>query len=157
MSACYVNALQSDLFNRVLAERLPDLDRLENGDLAWIHAKGAVFLVEDADAEQPRCNDGEISPSGPLFGRKTTAASGEPGAREAAVLAASGLEPKDFRLPGAGRLDGRRRPLRVPLLDATVEEDAEGLLLRFPLPKGSYATALLAEVQKTTDLPDVEA
>ena len=50
-----------------VARRLQRIDQLLVGDLAWRHANGAVFRVEDAALEQPRCDAFEISPSGPLF------------------------------------------------------------------------------------------
>ncbi len=144
----FVSACQSALFNRVLADRLPALDRLERGDLAWLHGRGAVFLVEDPAVEQPRCEALEISPSGPLFGLKMARAGGEPGEREAAVLADAGLTAESFTVPGVSRFEGERRPLRVPVGDPAARRDGEDLLLEFSLPRGSYATALLAEVTK---------
>jgi tRNA pseudouridine13 synthase len=145
----FVSAWQSFLFNRVLAERLPALDRLEAGDLAWLHAKGAVFRVEDPAREQPRCDAFEISPSGPIFGTRMVAASGRPGEAEARVLADEGLAPGDFSVPGLDRFEGERRPLRVPVGDPAFRVEEGDLLLAFSLPRGSYATNLLAEVTKT--------
>src|SRR5262249_12922321 len=40
-----VNAFQSELFNRVLALRMPEIGRLQPGDLAFIHRNGAVFTI----------------------------------------------------------------------------------------------------------------
>jgi tRNA pseudouridine13 synthase len=145
----FVSAWQSALFNRVLAERLPGLDRLEPGDLAWIHGRGAVFRVEDAAREQPRCDAFEISPSGPVYGTKMVAPSGAPGEREARVLAAEGLSPADFDVKGVDRFEGERRSLRVPVGEPVFSVEGGDLLLAFSLPRGSYATNLLAEVMKT--------
>lgn len=149
MRRFFVSAFQSALFNRVLADRMAALDRLEEGDLAWIHAKGAVFRVEDAAREQERCDAFEVSPSGPVFGMKMVAPGGAPGEREAAVLAAEGLAPADFSVPGVARFDGERRPLRVPVGDPSFRVEGEDLLLAFSLPRGCYATNLLAEVTKS--------
>jgi tRNA pseudouridine13 synthase len=63
----YVSAYQSHLFNLLLAERLHRLGTLEAGDLAFLHAKGAVFRVDDPESEQPRADRLELSPSAPLF------------------------------------------------------------------------------------------
>jgi tRNA pseudouridine13 synthase len=154
----YVSAWQSALFNRVLAERLSSLDRLEAGDLAWIHGKGAVFLVGDPAREQARCDAFEVSPSGPVFGTKMLAPGGAPGALEAKVLADEGLAPADFDVKGVDRFEGERRPLRVPVGEPVFHVEGDDLLLAFSLPRGSYATCLLAEVMKgpVADLPGGE-
>ncbi len=144
----FVSAFQSALFNLLLAERMATFDRLEEGDLAWIHGKGAVFRVEDAAREQPRCDAFEISPSGPVYGTKTVLASGAPGERERALLAEEGLEPAGFDVPGIARFEGERRPFRVPVGDPSFRVEGGDLLLSFSLPRGAYATNLLAEVMK---------
>lgn len=145
-----VNAFQSELFNQVLARRMPGLGKLQPGDLALLHRNGAVFKIEDAAAaekEQPRADAFEISPSGPLFGPKTPLAEGDPGRIEREVLAAAGVSVDDFGRPEAERQPGARRPLRIPLLEAPeVSEDAEGLVLKFALPSGAYATVVLREL-----------
>jgi len=64
----WVSALQSKLFNAIVARRIQSLDKLLDGDLAWKHENGACFRVESAAAEQPRCDAFEISPTGPLVG-----------------------------------------------------------------------------------------
>jgi tRNA pseudouridine13 synthase len=148
MRRFYVSAFQSSLFNGVLADRLETLDHLEEGDLAWIHGKGAVFRVEDPAREQARCDAFEISPSGPVFGTKMVFPSGGPGERERALLAGEGLEPGAFKVQGVDRFEGERRPLRVPVGDPTFRVEGGDLLLAFSLPRGSYATSLLAEVTK---------
>ena len=147
----FATAYQSHLFNQLLAGRIQSLDRLEPGDVAYIHASGAAFVVQDAAAEQARADRFEISPAGPLFGPKLLLAQGQPGQREQDILAQSGLSLDDFRLPGV-RLDGARRPYRVPLSEVGVDWQ-EGLVLRFQLPAGSYATQVLREVMKHDRTP----
>lgn len=153
-----VSAYQSAMFNRLAALRADDLGRLERGDLAFLHDRGAVFSVEDAAAEQARADALEISPSAPLFGTKSTLAGGAPGERERALLAEEGLTLADFRTRATGELRGERRPLRVPLADPevrTLEHGDSGepaLEIEFALPRGSFATAVLREVTKDPDL-----
>ena len=142
----FVSAYQGALFNRVLTRRLDEIDRLQPGDLAWIHGKGAVFVVKDEGVEQPRADRLEISPSGPLYGFKLTVAQGALGELEREVLAQEELDLEAFRLPGM-KFKGARRPLRFPLHEVEVGYDA-GLLLSFTLPRGCYATTVLAEVMK---------
>ena len=72
-----VSALQSAVFNRVLARRLEagNWDRLIEGDLAWKHGNRATFPV-DAETAATENGDGgrigsfEVSPSGPLPGAR---------------------------------------------------------------------------------------
>jgi tRNA pseudouridine13 synthase len=150
----YVSAYQSHLFNQLVAARIDALDRLQTGDLAWRHANGAVFTVEDPEREQPRADALEISPSGPLFGRRMTRPGGEPGRAEDELLARNEHTHDDFGQRGPLQWRGGRRPLRVPLegFELRAGEDDAGpcLELRFALPPGSYATAVLREVLKTT-------
>ena len=145
-----MSAFQSDLFNQVLDRRLGEIDRVEAGDLAYIHGRGAVFRVERPEVEQPRADSLEISPSGPIVGHRVTLASGRPGEIEREVLAAAAIQPRDFERIKALRLRGGRRPLRVPLSDVQMETEGEDLRLEFTLPPGAYATVVLAEITKSS-------
>lgn len=148
----YVSALQSYLFNAVVASRIGSLGRLAIGDLAWKHKNGAVFLVEDASAEQPRADRFEISPSGPMFGRRMTRPAGLAAEIEDEVLECEGLAGVELPRSGPLRCIGGRRPLRFRPEDPAVErgEDEHGpfLELGFFLSAGVYATAVLAEICK---------
>ncbi len=149
MRRLFLSAYQSHLFNHLLLERIRTLDLLEKGDVAYIHANGAAFVVDDPAVEQPRADRFEISPSGPLFGPKALLAEGTPGQRERDLLEESGISLAEFKLPGI-RLKGARRPFRIPLADVQTDWD-EGLILSFRLPPGGYATEVLREVMKTED------
>jgi tRNA pseudouridine13 synthase len=146
----YVSAYQSYLFNCVVASRLrSDFHRILPGDLAWLHANGAVFEVVDEAVEQPRTDAFEISATGPLFGYRMTPATGRPGKIEADLLAAEGLTPESFRAANL-RIKGGRRPLRFRPTDALIRlgADARGTYLELwvTLPRGCYATSLLREL-----------
>ena len=151
----YVSAWQAWLFNRVLRARWGSFDRLLDGDLAWLHDRGAVFAVEDHAREAERARSGEVSPTGPLCGEAGLAPQGEALALERAALAAEGVP--DGRLGGPPflRWQGARRPLRVPLgpVERNFDRDEHGpfLELAFELPAGSYATALVRELTKRDD------
>jgi tRNA pseudouridine13 synthase len=145
----YLSACQSALFDRVVAARLASIDRVEAGDLAWKHDNGACFLVEDEAAEASRAARFEISPTGPLFGGSMKLPAARQLALEEAVLAEAGLSRDSFASAGGPRLEGERRPLRVPAGEARVAMDPHGLVLEFSLPRGAYATSLLREIMKT--------
>lgn len=155
MKRMYFSTYQAFLFNWCLKERLawaPNAHgELHTGDLAFIHGKGACFAVEEAELAdaRARAESSEVSPSGPIFGRKMSFPTGEPGALERAVLEAEKLRRQSFLSHVRGiHLDGSRRPYRVPMGDAQVEEadDGASLVLSFQLPPGSYATIPLEEV-----------
>ncbi len=140
-----VSSLQSLLFNEWAAARLRAglFDRFLPGDVAKKHDTGGEFVVEDPARENPRAARLEISPTGPIFGRRYREAEGEARAFEDAVLARVGISREEFR---ARR--GARRLLRVPLGEWRAEPLPGGIALEFSLPKGAYATSLLREVMK---------
>jgi len=145
----YANALQSLLFNNSLARRLPHVQEIWPGDLAYLHRNGAVFLVTDAEQEQPRADRFEISPSGPIWGPKMIEPEGAEAGLETAVLLEMGLS-RERLFPGLKRwrIPGERRAYRVPLTGADFHREGKDLLLQFSLPPGSYATAVLRELMK---------
>lgn len=160
------SAFQARAFNAVLMERISTVDRVEVGDLACFHGSGAQFEVTDPVAEAPRVRNFEISATGPLPGGRMDRPSGDVGELEARVLIEEGwaADPRAPKKPsaenrGGGRgrrgfqvrsLPGERRPLRVPVPTVRAETDGPGgdIVLRFDLPPGSYATALLEELAK---------
>jgi tRNA pseudouridine13 synthase len=151
----YISAYQSQLFNQVVAQRLESLDRLEQGDLAWRHPQGAVFLVEDVTREQPRCDEFEISPTGPLFGYKMRRPQGPSDELEQTIIQQQGMTPDDWRESGKHRVKGGRRPLRFQprQASATAGEDDLGpfIEVQFMLEAGCYATTVLREICKTDE------
>lgn len=150
----YASAYQAWLFNRVLARRLSGMDRLVEGDLAWKHDTEALFAVTDPTAEQDRVERFEISATGPLVGKRMREPTGPAAALEALALADAAFDPVELGSPLLRPLTGRRRPLRFRLRDVGVErsrDDAGDFLeLRFSLPPGCYATAVLRELGRGT-------
>jgi tRNA pseudouridine13 synthase len=147
----YLSAFQSGLFNSFLAQRIDLIDSIEAGDVAYLHRNGAAFVVEDVEAESPRVKSFEISPSGPLFGKKLLCARGGPGRLEEELLAAEELTLDRMSAGRAGlSLRGSRRPLRIPLSDLKLSEGEERTVLQvsFELPSGCYATVVLREIMK---------
>jgi tRNA pseudouridine13 synthase len=148
----WVSALQSRLFNEVVAARIDSLDRLMDEDLAYKHENGACFRVESAAVEQPRCDAFEISPTGPMLGYRMSQPGGEPARIEQSAFTSAGLSAADFRSPHLGKAKGARRPLRVKPeaveLAAGVDEHGPHVTVAFTLPAGSFATVLLRELTK---------
>jgi tRNA pseudouridine13 synthase len=142
-----LSAVQSEAFNRFLDRRMPQIGTLADGDVAFLHASGASFVVESAAAEQPRADRMEISPSGPIIGSRLLRGSGEPRALEDAVFAELSLAPAAFAdLPFGLEARGARRPLRVPVENLERGTQDSDLLLSFSLPSGSYATSVVREL-----------
>lgn len=149
----FVASWQSELFNRVLAARMPHIDKVFVGDMAYKHDNGACFRVEDAAAEQPRCDRFEISPTGPLLGHRMTELTDQAAQFEAPIIQAIQLNEQDLeRLHKSGGRGGRR-PLRFrpKNIDIQTGSDQHGpyLQLSFELPSGCYATTMLRELTKT--------
>ena len=138
-----LSALQAEVFNACLAARPLALDAVESGEVAWLHASGASFVIEDVAAETARAARFELSAAGPIFGTRLLPATGAPHRREETVLRAHGI-PDTLRLPPGLRLRGARRPFRVRPEAARCEAvGADAVRLVFTLPPGSYASVLV--------------
>jgi tRNA pseudouridine13 synthase len=167
------SALQSLWFNEVLAARERDgtwADVLP-GDLAKRHDSGGLFLVplegpamQDARA---RAAAGAISATGPMFGCKMRWPEGAPGQLERETLARAIGDP--HRLDAFAHAgEGTRRALRLMVVDLQVRvgrdsafagpsvepvlpDDTTAIAVTFVLPKGGYATTLLARAFRLLD------
>ncbi len=150
-----VSALQSEMFNQVVAERIGSIDTLLDGEIAWKHDSGACFAVPVAEPEKARCEAFEISPSGPLLGYRLLLPEGEAIKAEQRAFDRMRLKPEDFRRAGDFKVKGSRRPLRIQpretSLSAGVDEHGGHITVAFTLPTGSYATVLLRELMKNSD------
>lgn len=152
MKRFFISAFQSDLFNKVLAARMPNVDQLLLGDMAYKHDNGACFRVDDAVIEQPRCEAFDISPTGPLYGYRMTELTGPAGDIENPILEASGLTKENFRQMGYYKIRGGRRPIRFQPRHCQVNHGTDGsspyIEVRFELDSGCYATTVLREIMK---------
>jgi tRNA pseudouridine13 synthase len=148
-----VSAYQSYLFNEVLAARMPQMDQLLTGDIAYRHGDGHCFSVENPALEQDRCTRFEISPTGPIYSPSMDKPHGQAGKIENIVLhreqvskLARAADTQKYLAKGA------RRPLRVQPMGISVSQGrnklGEYLEVKFDLPSGSYATVLLREIMK---------
>lgn len=145
----YLRSLQAYAFNQFLAERIEFFDKLEKGDVAFMHESAGCFPVMDPRDEKPRLDRFEISPTGPLYGEKFLGAAEDVGDLEDEIIDDLDLSYGDFqrsRYP----VQGRRRPLRAPITQIRVQEvEDDELELSFFLPRGSYASVVLEELLHT--------
>ena len=111
---------------------------------------GACFPVENVEAEQPRADRFEISPTGILFGSRVSWASGEPGRIEESVITQAGMTREALVAAAkACGFRGERRALRFPLAELAWSLNGSTLTLSFALPPGAYATSVLRELMKS--------
>lgn len=150
-----VSAFQSYLFNQWLSERIADgLDRtVLAGDVLQKRSSGGMFTSSEPELDQSRLVGGELAITGPMFGAAMRSPPDGSAAhrREARLLDALGLGPADFA-PLGGLASGTRRAAAIALGEPAVEALAPAAIrITFTLPAGAYATAILREVQKTSD------
>jgi tRNA pseudouridine13 synthase len=148
-----ISALQSHLYNQWLVDRIADgVDRrVLAGDVLTKPATGGLFVSTEPAADQARLDAGEVAITGPMFGSAMRAPppGTEAAAREARVLAAAGLDAEAF-VPLGKLATGTRRAATVVVEEPAVLAVASGAIrVTFSLPAGSYATAILREVQKS--------
>jgi tRNA pseudouridine13 synthase len=141
-----LSAARSEIFNRVVEERVRrgDWDRLLPGEAVMLDGRRSFFAAPEIDATlDDRCRRMDVHPSGPLWGRGESPATGTAGEVEDAVL---GCAPGLVRLLEFERLDQERRSLRLPVRSLRWTQEAGALLVEFELPRGTFATAVLHEL-----------
>lgn len=143
-----VSSYLDQLCNIYLVRRfeIGAFDRILEGDIAKKHSTGGMFLVGDAEIEQPRYKAHEISFTAPIFGPRMWRTIGPAWELEEGLLLEAGVNLdrlKELGVRGTRRL-GRIFP------EPSVKVSELGLTLRFNLPKGAYATTVLREVMKNS-------
>jgi tRNA pseudouridine13 synthase len=141
-----LSAARSLIFNALLAERVTDgsWERLRVGDLANLDGRGSVFRVETLDeALIERYRRLEIHPTGALWGQGSPESAAEVLQLEIAVAA---RYPQAASACVAARMAQERRSLRLVVHELRCEPEAQAAQLHFRLGRGSYATAVLAEL-----------
>jgi len=142
------SALQSRAFNEVLErrEREGTWATIVAGDLAQKHDSGGVFLVGEAELEdaRARCEQGLISPTGPMFGSKMRWPEGEVATLEQEALGRMIDDPERLtQFSSYG--EGARRALRLWVSELSwSREGDDALVVTFVLTKGGYATTVLS-------------
>ncbi len=149
MRRFHFSALQSAIFNAVLDARVADgtWNVPQLGDVLKKEESGGLFVCTDVQADRERASRFEVCPTGPIMGVKTMRAQDDVAALEERI-AAPWLEGIDLeRARSLG--EGTRRALRLRVNDLSVgevfeREQQKGCTVCFVLPKGSYATTVLA-------------
>jgi tRNA pseudouridine13 synthase len=161
----FIHAHQSELFNRVVSERLArgvPLDQPTVGDLVVpLQASGSALENEPVEVTEAnlakiarQVSLGRIAVTGVVPGADVPMATGASGEVERKVLEDAGRTAHDFVLDDLPRFTttGVRRPLVMRVqglrVDAADVRGKPAVRLAFELPRGCYATVLLREVLK---------
>lgn len=157
----HFSALQSAVFNALLDARVADgtWNQPVLGDLLKKEDTGGIFVCTDVQADRERAGRGELCPTGPIVGARMRSAEGAVKELEERI-AAPFLEGVDLeRARSLG--EGTRRALRLRVTSCSVaevmnskgvpgddevdnREQGRALRVGFVLPKGAYATTVLA-------------
>ncbi len=153
----FVSAYQSLLFNQYLQERMEAglFGTVLDGDVLQKRDSGGMFISEDIASEQARFEAAELSLTGPMFGHKMKSPAPQSPAdlREQSILTQEEITLQSFKTLGKLAM-GTRRPLSVLLANTSVSPGEDSIEIRFDLPSGSYATAIMRELMKgESDFP----
>ena len=147
----YLSAVRSELFNRILAERVRQQawDTALPGEVFMLDGSHSVFGPVPLDAElAQRLADSDIHPTAALWGAGELRSDAAVRAIEMAVAAA---EPELVAGLVSAGLKQERRALRVPVRELQWHWESDALVLAFELPAGSYATAVLEALGAVRD------
>jgi len=141
-----LSAARAAIFNAVLAQRIADgsWNCLRAGDVANLDGSNSIFKVEALDETLiKRCEELDIHPTGPLWGRGDLASQLETATIEQTIAQSESLLAQG--LANAG-LEQERRSLRLRVSELHWSVEPDGLRLKFRLLRGAFATAVLHEV-----------
>ena len=149
----YLSAVRSNLFNTVVSYRLANHGTKPlAGDCVMLAGSKSFFVTPEWDLiVLKRLIEKDIQLSAPLWGRGMMLPQGEAAAVE--TLAMSELADDCYGLEHAG-LEQERRPLLLEPQGLKYEQTADGLVLEFVLPAGSFATSLLRELVNYQDVKE---
>ncbi|EED36733.1 tRNA pseudouridine synthase D [Luminiphilus syltensis NOR5-1B] len=127
-----ISTVRSYLFNEALSRRVEagTWSQFVAGDMANLDGSASVFEVASIDDElRRRCSEMDVHPAGILAGE------------------GSELGPEEWQKAlSKGRVEPGTRSLRLPVRDIVSTLEPEGIVLRFSLGRGAYATAVLREL-----------
>lgn len=147
----YLSAARSELFNRILAERIRRgaWDAALPGEVFMLDGTHSVFGPVPLNQEiEQRLQDLDIHPTGAMWGAGELRSEADVHAIESSVASAD-LELAEG-LVAAG-LKQERRALRMPVRGLLWRWVAENLVLEFELPAGGYATTVLQALGELRD------
>ena len=140
----YLSAARSEIFNLVVAARIENgsANQVLSHDIVQLNGSHSWFKAdekEDLSALQTRLENQDILLTAPLIGEDVIPASD---VENSLVSQHSAFNP----LMKQERMKAARRPLLMKAQDFSWQFEPEGLRLKFYLPSGSYATALVREL-----------
>lgn len=155
----WLNAAQSAVFNAVLGARIEQglHVRFLPGDVANLHPGRSLFRVTASMLADPaeagtlarRIETFEISPTGPMIGSVSMPTEDAAAQFEREIALGTGIDSERFAAC-ADAPEGERRSLRMrvshPEVESGVDEHGAFVRLAFDLPRGGYATEVLAEI-----------
>jgi tRNA pseudouridine13 synthase len=151
-----LSAARAHIFNLVLGARVRarTWNLLESGDVARLDGSNSQFGVTVVDADlRRRVAEGDLHPSGPLWGAGDPGTSGAVRALEESIADSEpGLR---LGLQAETRMD--RRSLRVRVGDLSWTFGGDQLDLGFFLPAGCYATSVLEAALDVEDAAQATA
>ncbi len=146
----YLSAARAMLFNQVASTRVREAswDQALSGDVMMLAGTHSIFRVDEVDERiRSRTLEGDIDPTGPLWGKGESLAGARARSVEEAALVASEHWCRGLERFG---LKQDRRPLRVRPSDMNwVLSASDELDVSFLLPAGAYATSVLREIATT--------
>ncbi len=142
----WASAVQSAIFNTWLQIRVDEgtWNQALDGDMLE-KITGASFVCADVAADGPRVAAGEVSPSGPMYGRAMRCAERDALTRESRSLSELGVNVEGMIAHPAFNT-GTRRCARVWPSDVEVRQGPTSTTVSFGLPSGSYASVFLHEL-----------
>lgn len=153
LQGIYLSAARSWLYNEVLAARVSaaNWNKVLLGEALMLSGSRSYFIAHELDDEILRRHaEGDVLPSGPLWGRGELPSQLVARDVEETVLAGQTVYRQGLERAG---LKQERRSLCLPIADLQWQWLPEGahLQLAFSLPAGSYATAVLRELVSPRD------
>jgi len=147
----YLSAARSFLFNEVVSQRVKDntWNTIIPGDVATLNDSRSFFPIEQLDESiEQRLQEGDIHLSAPLWGKGESISSLEVKELEEKVIN-SNVEIADGLINEGLQQD--RRAMRVYASNIECQLNDNILSLKFSLPSGAYATAVLREILITNE------